>query len=813
MNDVTRNGKTCWEIHSCRGRCKAEPAALERAILECFCDELCLLLADCCFDYMEECSGAENRAQSATQGNGSLIIQPERSEIQNVSTIPRPHFQFTPTCQAMKIIYANALSPGMYATEQWHIRNFFSCPGDAGTNSSCLGLGPFPKLPVCHPQTKRIYHNLACARCHGLTIDQLAPFHSHMFCSEDDLLYSKLALRHNHSAAKDYLVKHCDMHVSISDSCISSVARMKCIPVSKKPCENPHETHGRLWCGSYYAPVMFWEYSGTIYHPNPECAFCAGHKDYECAAKIQPNVGGLPSVIPSFDVLINLNEIISDESDSSDKNTLSILRAMDLAKDIMASYNRTRFTKLQRYADLIAGIHHHRLDPLNEAFYQLSTSDVFSSSDTNNIRAGQTFIFFIVASDEKLSVPHDILAEVPYVILTSTGDPCLKIRRINRGKSNSTGILDHFLLVLTEIRRSTRSQGMPVGIKLGLVSFNEEECNLCLYETSQAFSVSRESVAELLLHGIYRPLVEVDSDGLSLNLRGVHCENSHIGALSGLNSSVILSWLTLSGNVISITCSLLTLLSFCLFPTLRTIPGKAIMFLTAYLILAQATFQFNYLLMDHSIGCIILAVVQHVSWLSCFCWMNVLAYDLSVTMRHATETVSRDGLPGMEIYCAYACGLPIVFVATSVTVLQTTDVWPYLSPQACWISSGNTMIFLFAVPVGIMVLLNLAAYSFFICKIIRFRKETERVQYSSNRTKDFILYFRVFSFMGLTWIFGFLGNIPQLVWCKYVFTVSSTLQGTLIFLSFGINAELRKLWARKLQSCTKTNMDLRTTET
>ena len=50
--------------------------------------------------------------------------------------------------------------------------------------------------------------------------------------------------------------------------------------------------------------------------------------------------------------------------------------------------------------------------------------------------------------------------------------------------------------------------------------------------------------------------------------------------------------------------------------------------------------------------------------------------------------------------------------------------------------------------------------------------------------------------MGLTWLFGFLANIPGLWPLWYVFIVLNTLQGVMIFVAFVMNARVLQMYRK-----------------
>ena len=91
-----------------------------------------------------------------------------------------------------------------------------------------------------------------------------------------------------------------------------------------------------------------------------------------------------------------------------------------------------------------------------------------------------------------------------------------------------------------------------------------------------------------------------------------------------LSSLYIQGTITHFGNSLSVTGLLATLVTYVIHPSLRNVPGKLTMALSATI--AQVTIYLSPLFESHHIICIIVTFIQNFSWLSAFCWMNSLAY-------------------------------------------------------------------------------------------------------------------------------------------------------------------------------------------
>ena len=95
--------------------------------------------------------------------------------------------------------------------------------------------------------------------------------------------------------------------------------------------------------------------------------------------------------------------------------------------------------------------------------------------------------------------------------------------------------------------------------------------------------------------------------------------------------------LSVVGYTLSILALLLVLVTYSLFSELRTLPGKITMNLSIALLLSQMIFLVNMFEDLSPKSCKAVAVILHFLYLSSFCWMTVLAYDVAKTFASKGE--------------------------------------------------------------------------------------------------------------------------------------------------------------------------------
>ena len=75
-------------------------------------------------------------------------------------------------------------------------------------------------------------------------------------------------------------------------------------------------------------------------------------------------------------------------------------------------------------------------------------------------------------------------------------------------------------------------------------------------------------------------------------------------------------------TVVSVICLSISLLIYCLFPTLRTVPGKLIMLLMASLLFTLLFQQVTFIMVESHHGCVAIGILLHIYSLTIFTCMN-----------------------------------------------------------------------------------------------------------------------------------------------------------------------------------------------
>ncbi|XP_071053653.1 adhesion G-protein coupled receptor G4-like [Onthophagus taurus] len=244
------------------------------------------------------------------------------------------------------------------------------------------------------------------------------------------------------------------------------------------------------------------------------------------------------------------------------------------------------------------------------------------------------------------------------------------------------------------------------------------------------------------------------------------CALSIIGILGILITAVLFKpWRSSKGNQILVQYSIVTLLQICLLYAASNIDSKE-----------------NYVL------CVIIGASLHYNVLSQFCWMLVMA------ILHYQRFVLVFNQQNKWIILK-SCLIGYIFPFLPVIINISINIENYTvgTTGICYPTGAALYIWLLT-PVGCIVLTNL----FIFCIII---KNIFHHKFNDECRHDYIFVLKLrlvvvlFSTLGITWLFGFAAEMFTSIWCTYIFCVTASLQGFIIFLAFIVfNATTRRMY-------------------
>lgn len=270
---------------------------------------------------------------------------------------------------------------------------------------------------------------------------------------------------------------------------------------------------------------------------------------------------------------------------------------------------------------------------------------------------------------------------------------------------------------------------------------------------------------------------------------------------------------TSAESILSIGCECLSIVSLCIaltvyvcFPKLQNIPGKNLICLMASLLTAQLLFILAPLAIGISNLCTVIAILMHYAYLAAFFWMNVMAVDIFLTFSKGLARSRGDKGTDFHHFVTYSlyCWLSPACVVTTAVVFDfvpfETEFKPKYGDVVCWISNSNALLYFFLVPLLITVFTNIVLFIFTARAIYLSDKTTSRIL-QRKQTCKLLIYLKLSSVMGFTWVFACVATFADLPPFWYLFVIFNALQGVFIFLSFVCSKKVLKLLKNSKANC------------
>ena len=321
-----------------------------------------------------------------------------------------------------------------------------------------------------------------------------------------------------------------------------------------------------------------------------------------------------------------------------------------------------------------------------------------------------------------------------------------------------------------------------------------------------------------------------------------------------LKLTAVESYLTFVLGLLSLISMLTVLITYMLFEKLRNLPGTNTMNLTTSLFLGEMVFIASGSAKPHEVWlCSAVGMLLHYLFLASFFWMNVMAYDVFRTFaKKCILTRIRAKKKFLPRYALYAWGSPLLIVLVCA-VFDYSDIIPgvkigygrhsttsgsvansepqignsstpvtsdtsHLYSFGCWIQQPVASMVAFGGPMVLIIIVNIGMFT---RTIICIRASTKMTQTSVRRSSlshmaghdDVMLYIRMSTVMGFTWIFGLASSIvsafsgePSRTICivlhlfGILFIVFNCSQGLFIFFAFVFNRRVLGLYRGLVQT-------------
>eukprot|EP01132_Coremiostelium_polycephalum_P009732 gene9732-11951_t len=242
---------------------------------------------------------------------------------------------------------------------------------------------------------------------------------------------------------------------------------------------------------------------------------------------------------------------------------------------------------------------------------------------------------------------------------------------------------------------------------------------------------------------------------------------------------------------LSLAGSFFTVLTFMLFVKLRTYPIRLILYLCMAIFFAQFFFFISFEAY-HTLFCLPSAIILHYFFLADFIWTFCVAFNFyqMIVKRN------RDAESFEKYYHMCAWGLPMIVVVIMAATGKYRNRGGF-----CYMENELPVFLGFFVP-GLLVVCANAVIFFFIAREIHDTLKNAPRSDKKEKSKEFRVYFSIFVSIGLSWIFGFImtffdDGVTDVIFLV-LFSITTPLQGFLIFLSYCLNDKVIKSYASAL---------------
>jgi hypothetical protein len=193
-------------------------------------------------------------------------------------------------------------------------------------------------------------------------------------------------------------------------------------------------------------------------------------------------------------------------------------------------------------------------------------------------------------------------------------------------------------------------------------------------------------------------------------------------------------------------------------------------------------------------GCKIVGLFVHFLWLVALFWMNVCTFHIFRVLARTQVVSQQSGVKRIFVYHILTTIMAAVFVSINISVSYSTLGNFGYGETVCYISTQKMVIYTFCIPVAFVVISNLSMFTFVVVKI----KKSPSVQKSvQNERNDLIVFTKLSTITGLTWIFGILNIWLEHVVLSYLFIVLNAAQGVFIMFAFVVNSRVFELFKNR----------------
>ncbi|XP_029363357.1 cadherin EGF LAG seven-pass G-type receptor 3 [Echeneis naucrates] len=281
---------------------------------------------------------------------------------------------------------------------------------------------------------------------------------------------------------------------------------------------------------------------------------------------------------------------------------------------------------------------------------------------------------------------------------------------------------------------------------------------------------------------VYRNTSHVRCQCQRLGTFGVLMDSSQREQLEGDLETLAL--VTYSSLCLSMLALLLTVLVLSCLRGLKSNTRSIHSNTAAAMFLSELVFLFGVNQTEQQFLCTVVAILLHYFFMSTFAWMFVEGLHI-----YRMQTEQRNiNYGAMRFYYAIGWGVPAIITGLAVGL----DPEGYGNPDFCWISIYDKLIWSFAGPIAIVILMNGGIFMI-VAKMScnSTQKETKKLPVIATIRNAFLLLLVATS----TWLCGLMAVNNSILAFYYIFDVLCLVQGLSVMLVFTVfNSEVQEAW-------------------
>ena len=783
---------------SCRDRCGERTS-----LASCSCDVTCQAFGDCCIDYEATCSItiATTNSSRAPQLGGNIIT-------------PAPYIFESVIESRRRDVHLFQCSKIRYMSAHGYVMNTFLnmisyCSGNANEHNKnlCEGIngiaGVAGYIPISTNET--VFKNIFCAQCNGFDFKGGVLWQLETTCPQNQSV--------------DYIPGDCHVFSNIPVNMESFACNGA---VSKCTSGFSNDTFTMIACQKYGAKIVG---TDSVYK-NQHCALCNGYtgpftcpfdsmrgflkpvrknSDFSnifngnkepnshielgscgngylstyigCENSNNANVSSTPSSVELrfVSVMVNLNNL---EANKPHDFELEI----EMLKGFVSQYNISNFDPNITKCELDKGLHWLKNTTKGDCFalrfYSTYSTGYFLYSVTSIINKHRQLFFLlknatVIVTNAEFGFTKRCIHGFPLVsnqtlYTNATGDG---VRDFEHSLNDTEGESESFITSLV---------GSNVIVWFSqCIRLLPDNCTKVFFAPSEFHILDNRNA--------YLSHFQQALDSFEFRGSGIlTCKHSLDIRLRSNFGLAVVSLICLSVSMFGLA---LTFATYCILPTLRNNPqGKAIICFTAVLFFAQLSFVSSDLAVRGSVLCKCLAAFQHYCWLASFSWMNIIGFNVHRTFTSNIQSTTNDEKVVLFLkYNVYGWLSPCIFVVFNI-IMELTNIkgfgdFGYGRDGLCWLNNGISIHALFVSPVAIALVINLGL---FMHTVVVIHKATKAGKRASNKrdSREMVVYARLSTLMGFTWVFGFITIAVKSDVVSYIFIVLNATQGFFVCVSF-----------------------------